>query len=145
MKLYTLNTEAQEIAEQIIYGITDDLSGDDSKACKKIGEKDGSYMQLVVECLNKKGKYGEEYSFCHYYEQNGDMMRDPEVVLCKLHSGKFAPIMFQQDNLGIYEDFLSEPNEIKQADCRDFCNVWMINIREQQDEYFTLDVLNVPG
>ena len=40
MKLYTLNTEARAIANQIIDGITDDLSGDETKACKKIGEEE---------------------------------------------------------------------------------------------------------
>jgi len=96
-------------------------------------------MQLIVECLNKRGTNGEEYSLCHYYEQYGDMMRDPEVVLCKLPSGNFAPIMFQQDNLGVYEDFISEPNERQQRDCRDFCNDWMINLSEQHPEYFAGD------
>jgi hypothetical protein len=144
MKLYTLNAKARAIAELIIDGLTDDLGGDESKACKKIGKKDGAYMQLVVECINKHTQWGEQYSFCHYYEQNGDMMRDPEVVLCKLPSGNFAPIMYQQDNMGMYQDFVDEPNERAQKSCRDFCNDWMKNIREQQDEYFTLDVLNIP-
>lgn len=136
MKLYHLNAEAQQIAEQIVVGITDSLAGDESKATKHIGAKEGAYMRLSVECLHKSAEY-TLFSFAHYYEQNGDLMRDPDVVFkVSSETGKWFPVEYTQDNVGLYQDFLNEENERAQKGVKDFCNQWMINIMEQHPEYF---------
>jgi hypothetical protein len=92
---------------------------------------------------------GDLLSVCHYYEQNGDLMRDPEVVFLRRElknplSGKsvtyFFPTSFQQDNLGIYQELVrfddkgkfSGLADTQQNQCTKFCNTWMENIRQQQ-------------
>lgn len=81
-------------------------------------------------------------SLCHYGEQNGDAMRDPEVVfLCYKRGGewKYAPATYQNDYMGIYERdvFMRDGNIFfkagSQRDLKDFCNTWMKNLLYQQN------------
>jgi len=41
------------------------------------------FMTLTMECIEENIStpfgIGKLYSLCHYYEQNGDLMRDPEM------------------------------------------------------------------
>jgi hypothetical protein len=38
------------------------------------------YMELVIEAMDESGPMGlPAISVCHYGEQNGDLMRDPEM------------------------------------------------------------------
>ena len=38
------------------------------------------YMELVIEAMDESGPLGlPSLSLCHYGEQNGDLMRDPEM------------------------------------------------------------------
>jgi hypothetical protein len=38
------------------------------------------YMELVIEAMDESGPMGlPAISVCHYGEQNGDFMRDPEM------------------------------------------------------------------
>ena len=80
-------------------------------------------------------------SFAHYYEQNGDMMRDPDVVMMDMGAGNLYPFSFRQDGgLPMDNDYLvyNDAGEITayrtraQADLASFCNGWALNIREQQ-------------
>ena len=92
---------------------------------------------------------GNLYSVAHYYKQNGDMMRDPDMVFW---SGKatnrkaelfdtYYPISFRQDG-GIpinQESAVFENGSLKgiytrmQKDQAVFANQWMKNIKEQQE------------
>ena len=93
------------------------------------------FMPLVVEIL-----YDGTISLCHYGEQNGDLMRDPEVVFTKNDKGDYFPIYFRNDYLGI-ERWYAEINESNwkfhdrkgQYDLSEFCNTWILNIKEQQN------------
>ncbi|MBA7624514.1 hypothetical protein ES703_31923 [subsurface metagenome] len=62
------------------------------------------FMRLVIEHVGEGPINGDPLiSVAHYYEQNGDAMRDPEIVFevgDDLRS--WTPIEYQQDNLGIY-------------------------------------------
>ena len=40
----------------------------------------------------------------HYYEQNGDMMRDPDVVFVIGADQYVYPISYRQDGLGTYPE-----------------------------------------
>ena len=76
------------------------------------------FMPLTVECIGAgiETPWGmaKLYSLCHYYEQNGDLMQDPEMCFmvtdqrqgfkADISKVKVAPYMFQQANLGIYEE-----------------------------------------
>ena len=51
---------------------------------RKVGDhqqwnNDSSFMAACVEIISRTG-LGPLVSVCHYFEQNGDLMRDPDVV-----------------------------------------------------------------
>jgi hypothetical protein len=82
------------------------------------------------------------------YEQNGDLMKDPEMCFFVIDSRKgitadfekvrVAPYLFQQDNLGIYEESvlmetctLAKLHRPMQKAHTEFANQWLHNILEQ--------------
>lgn len=109
------------------------------------------FMPLTMERIKENiitifGK-GTLYSLCHYYEQNGDLMRDPEmcfiVVDNRLEKKDFNavgiyPQMYRLDSLGLDEESIAIENgaiasyiKIWQKGQCSFANVWLKNIREQ--------------
>lgn len=109
------------------------------------------FMPLCIERIDDEIKttfgIGDLYSICHYYELNGDLMRDPEmcfIVVDKRNHPKdylsvdIFPQMYQLDSLGIYEESIrieskSVINCIKvwQSGHCQFANQWMKNISQQ--------------
>lgn len=109
------------------------------------------FMPLVIERLEEsiKTEYGPGnlISIAHYYSQNGDAMRDPEIVFLVVDLRKTLqgeeylfvfPTMYQQDNLGIYEQSVTiENNAVKaykphwQKAHVNFANGWLRNIKQQ--------------
>jgi len=120
-----------------------------SKQHKKM-EAEG-FMPLTIEKLEENlltpWGVGITYGLCHYYEQNGDLMRDPEMVFIVVDNRgeekdfenlHVYPKMYQQDNLGIYEEsitieFGKITSYIKawQAAHVHFARQWLSNIKEQ--------------
>lgn len=96
-----------------------------------------NYMPLSVECIQETF-YGKVYSLAHYYEQNGDLMRDPEMTFLVAKDMVF-PLSYRQDGLGIDREsvFFENGKPTKyikrmQSDQTSFANGWMRNIAEQQ-------------
>ena len=110
------------------------------------------FMPLTIE------KIGEDiitpmgvccaYSLCHYYEQQGDLVQDPEMCFLiwfdrtehteELTKVTIAPFMFQHGNLGIYQESIEFSNQIMgkihtemQADHAEFADIWLDNIKLQ--------------
>ena len=76
----------------------------------------------------------------HTFIQNGDVMRDPEIVFFT-GTGEWTPISVTQDPLGVYREYaeVSEDgrevisrNPRGQADLSFFANQFALNIRAQQ-------------
>lgn len=62
------------------------------------------YLSLSVEEIGMSENGTRLVSLCHYREQNGDLMRDPDMVflLYDLPDGEAAePISFRNDYLGM--------------------------------------------
>ena len=91
------------------------LSKPDSENYAKLQSE--GFMPLVIEMVgeNIETPFGiaKLYSLAHYYEQSGDLMRDPEMVFIVVDNRKekkdfdnifIFPQMYQQDNLDIYEE-----------------------------------------
>ena len=56
------------------------------------------YMPLVIERIGDN-----EYSIAHYFVQNGDMMRDPEITFRIDDKNKWLDVLtYQLDSMGIY-------------------------------------------
>jgi hypothetical protein len=113
-----------------------------TEGLKKVGDHQqwnngNSFMAACVEIIGRTG-LGPLVSIAHYYEQNGDLMRDPDVIFLIGADENIYPISFRQDNLGTYlESAVVENGQWKvrtkmQADLCSFCNQWMRNINDQQ-------------
>ena len=110
------------------------------------------FMPLTIEKIGEDiitpMGVGCAYSLCHYYEQNGDLMQDPEMCFLildnraddvkELSKVTIAPFMFQQANLAIYQESIEFSNQIMgdvhtdmQADHAEFADMWLGNIKLQ--------------
>ena len=105
---------------------------------KVIDHTNGAFMPVHVEHI-RKCNLGQIYSITHYYEQNGDLMRDPDMEFIKGGDGEYYPISFWQDSpLKRDEVVVWKDGEItgwmgkEQAELATFANTWMKNIKEQQ-------------
>jgi superfamily II DNA/RNA helicase len=89
------------------------------------------FDDLVFKLIGEK-----EYSMAHYYMQNGDAMRDPEITFLVDNENKVVkPLTYQQDNMGIYYD-TDERTEEQIEKMLGFWDGWMNNISEQGYELF---------
>lgn len=95
------------------------------------------FMDLVLERIGTGPRNLPMVSVAHYYEQNGDLMRDPEMTF-EVDGANFWPVSFQQDSLGLYQEacFVGEsgatlvrPRLLK--DLQKFARSWNTNLREQ--------------
>lgn len=91
------------------------------------------YMSLVIERLYAADHGRQVVSVCHYGEQNGDAMRDPEMCF---DFEDWRPLYFRNDYMGV-EQYVFVTPERKQyrprlaADLRSFATTWARNLREQ--------------
>ena len=104
----------------------------------KIDNTDEAYMPVYIEIIDRSETY-KHISLAHYGEQNGDMMRDPEMLFA-LHNEtrQFIPYYYRNDYCGIEENSVrwSEDgialNPRLQASHTTFANQWLRNIAAQQ-------------
>lgn len=97
-----------------------------------------SFMAVTVENI---GSYyiWTLFSAAHYWEQNGDLMRDPEMIFIRAKDGRYFPASFRQDPFINQESIYLDPDDGKlkvnrqlQANHAEFANVWLKNIKNQQ-------------
>ena len=87
------------------------------------------YEDLVVEAIG-----GEEYSIAHYYDQNGDSMRDPEITFTIDRENKsIHPASFLQDGIGVYYE-TADASPAMVRDLKGFMVQWFTNIKNQKFE-----------
>lgn len=97
-----------------------------------------SCMPVCVEAVGTTPQGQLIVSIAHYYEQNGDLMADPEILFVLAHENYVFPISYRQDGLGIDREYVRWEggkvywNLAMQNDLATFCNQWMQNIRDQQ-------------
>lgn len=100
------------------------------------------YMPLSVEEIGSSEEGHRLVSLCHYGEQNGDLMRDPDIVFLfhNVPDGMAAePISFRNDYLGISQE-VYRYNEAgrrthvfpsQKQDLKEFARTWFSNLRDQ--------------
>src|SRR5436309_8875315 len=100
-------------------------------------EREG-FMPLVVEAIGPGPRGLPMVSVAHYYTQNGDAMRDPELVFEVSPDGKFSPVSYTQDNMGLYQQAVFQdeggkvmvrPRLVK--DLASFARQWDRNLKQQ--------------
>lgn len=101
------------------------------------------YMRLVVEVVSGPHPNGSyEISVAHYGEQNGDAMRDPEIlfhVLPQVESWIWTPLWIQQDYLGSFKvcakvinhGLVRVINHRMHDDLSRFSRLWSTNLKHQ--------------
>ncbi|GEM_PF-933549 len=94
------------------------------------------FMPLCIEHVGSN-----QISLAHYYEQNGDLMRDPDVVMEIDLANKGAfPLTYQQDGLGLYQEIYIYDKTGKKTQFRprlqksieSFMVTWFENIEAQR-------------
>lgn len=101
-------------------------------------------MPLVIEFLHYSDYKGRPvYSMTHYYEQNGDLMRDPDMqIAIDAEAGTVEPLTFQQDGWPfLYQEVYKTQADGKltyspslRASLDDFLWHWLQNIESQRYE-----------
>lgn len=128
----TLNKKSTETLNKMVSMMADGYI--------KIDNTNGAFMPVSVEVIFENNLY-KQISIAHYYEQNGDLMADPEMLIIYIKAdGSYLPSYFKQDNIGSeQESIVIERGEIKgyraklQADHTSFANMWLRNIKNQQN------------
>ena len=128
-----INQQARKVMDLLVEGA--DIEASESK---KIDNTKGAFMTVHVEVV-ALCNLGQIYSIAHYFEQNGDLMRDPDMEFIKGADGEYYPISFWQDAPPVRSEAVEwKGNEISgirpklQAELATFANTWMKNIKEQQ-------------
>ena len=104
----------------------------------RVDNSDGTYMPVYLELIGRIDNYNF-FSLAHYGQQNGDAMRDPEMLFA-LHkeTQQFIPYYYRNDYCGIEQNSVkwSEDgialNPRLQAEHTTFANQWLRNIAAQQ-------------
>ena len=100
------------------------------------------YMPLSVEEIGSSGDGDRLVSLCHYGEQNGDLMRDPDIVFL-FHNGPDGaaaePVSFRNDYLGIVQNVYRDDERGRRThvvpslkqELKDFAESWFANLKDQ--------------
>ena len=119
-----INQKAKKVLEKLLSEMKDGYA--------KIDNTDGAFMPVVVE------EVGNNFiSLANYYEQNGDLIPDPEIIFWKAADGKFYPT-YLKDCLGEQESLFfkdGKPSSIRprlQHEQATFAGLWLENIKAQQ-------------
>jgi hypothetical protein len=101
----------------------------------EVGE---GFMPLCIEHIGPGPRGGLLVSIAHYYEQHGDLMADPDLVVEVIRqTGEWLPVSFRQDNLGIYQETVTVEGDglvVRSKlvdDLRQFMRIWDQALREQ--------------
>lgn len=126
--------------------VMDILTANLTTGSRTIDNTKGAFMAVHVERVSEID-LGPIFSVAHYYEQNGDLMRDPDVEFLKATNAAgenlYFPISFWQDgyptvrNEAVVLDdsgrTIKGVRKKMQASITRFCNTWMRNIKHQQN------------
>lgn len=90
------------------------------------------FMDLCIDVLQQQGTV-TQISMAHYYEQNGDLVPDPDMEVMLMHVTRMAlPVHFQ--NAIAYRVCIEGTKVIngkELADQSSFLSVWLRNIKSQ--------------
>jgi len=116
--------------------VLDELTRDLAVGEHRKIDRGGGFMAVVVEHLEER-EIGSIYSVSHYFESNGDLVADPDVVFLRRPEG-WVPISYQ-DSLAyrvvarVREDGRVEVDDRGQRELVRFANMWLRNVATQQN------------
>ena len=100
------------------------------------------FMPLSVEEIGIDGEGHRLVSLCHYGEQNGDLMRDPDIVFMfqdATHGSIAEPVSFRNDYVGLDHEVYRYDKTGRRthldtklkSQLREFSQIWFSNLNEQ--------------
>ena len=100
------------------------------------------YMPLSIESIGTSADGNRLISLCHYGEQNGDLMRDPEMVFELFTHGEASaaePLSFQNDYMGLFQEVYrcddsgkkTHVNSRLKQELKSFARTWFQNLKDQ--------------
>jgi hypothetical protein len=100
------------------------------------------YMPLSIEAIGASADGNRLISLCHYGEQNGDLMRDPEMVFELFTHGEASaaePLSFQNDYMGLFQEVYRYDDDGKKTHVNTrlkqeltfFARTWFTNLKDQ--------------
>ena len=96
------------------------------------------FMELVIEAVDESGPCGSPaLSVAHYGEQNGDAMRDPEMLFEVEADGSLNPFYWRNDYIGVeqWSRFGDETGYVSRRELFiqhvSFARVWDRNLQSQ--------------
>ena len=102
----------------------------------------GGYMPLSVKDIGQSADGNRLISICHYGEQNGDLMRDPEMVF-EIHTytspDMAEPLSFRNDYMGLMQEVYRYDDDGKKThvdarlkqELKSFAGTWFKNLKDQ--------------
>lgn len=101
---------------------------------------DGTYRYMRLESdgfepLSVERLGGNQISIMHTFTQNGDLMRDPDMVLeLDPNEQTIQALSYELSSMGLYQDVYASgnPNSKLQKDLNSFLSDWLRNIRQQE-------------
>lgn len=118
--------------------IIDTLGGLESLLDHPISLRVPSFMPLSIEAIGRGPRGGLLISVMHFFEQNGDLMRDPDVEIeIEPKTGEWLPVSYRQDSLGLLQEAVSvedgslQVDEELVRDLQSFLGDWDRNIGDQ--------------
>ena len=97
------------------------------------------YMPLSLEHIGQSAEGNRLIAISHTGEQNGDLMRDPEMVF-ELHAhGMAEPLSFRNDYMGVMQEIYRYDDSGKKThvnarlkqDLKSFARTWFKNLKDQ--------------
>ncbi|MGE4537595.1 MAG: hypothetical protein AB7D37_10985 [Desulfovibrio sp.] len=95
--------------------------------------KAGGFMDLVIERIGT-----DEISLAHYYEQNGDLVADPEMtVRVRPQHGVAEALTFSMPAAGFYQEIYFKKGEktyvclTARREQNAFLDTWLMNLKHQ--------------
>ena len=100
------------------------------------------FMPLSVEDIGSSAEGHRLISICHYGEQNGDLMRDPDMVFAIHGQGEYLtaePLSFRNDYMGINQEVYRYDDHGKRThldprlkkELKSFARLWFRNLKAQ--------------
>lgn len=101
-----------------------------------ISLKSGAFMDLNLDDLGKDETGNIRFSMAHNFEQNGDIMADPDMeirVIPEMQS--VEALTYQLDSMGIFQRVYPEPNKVDpkvKKELNSFLGKWLTNLIQQR-------------
>lgn len=131
LRLPTRRRSVYEMNHADLAAVIGDLSGWSPGRSETF--KAAGYMDLSVECIGKTDR-GIEISLAHYGVQNGDMMRNLEMVVRVYPHGMVEALSIRMGYLGLYKVVYPAPDRVyprQKTEQNDFLRTWLRNLKAQ--------------